>query len=224
MAQSRIIRFSGVRGMIASKMHASLSEGAQLTYCAEVDASSLVKVRRDLNESADTKIGFEDVIIHALGSVFKDHPLLNGVIKDGAAYLSDNVNISVAVDIETGLVAPTVFDIQSKTITQISEARKELLERARKGKLTVPEMTGGSFTISNLGLTRVQFFTPIINAPQIAMLGFGRIEMKPVANAKEDVVIRPMMGVSLTADHRVVDGAPAGRFLTDFCTAIENLA
>ena len=218
------MRLTGVRGMIASKMQASLTEAAQLTYCADLDATALVTFRSKWNETASEKAGYEDIILHTLAGVLKAHPTLNGTIKDGAAHLNSDIHVSVAVDVKTGLVAPTLFNLQDSDISDIAVRRRDILKRAAAGKLTVQEMTGGSFTISNLGLTRVQYFTPILNAPQIAMLGLGRIEMKPAVNTAGEVVARPVMGVSLTADHRIVDGAPAGRFLTDFCHAMEALS
>ncbi|WP_321390421.1 2-oxo acid dehydrogenase subunit E2 [Emcibacter sp.] len=112
--------------------------------------------------------------------------------------------------------------VQDKSPEEICAARKDLIERARSGKLTVREMTGGSFTISNLGLRRIQYFTPIINRPQIAILGIGQVVCKPVALAVDEISVRPMLGLSLTSDHRVVDGDPSGSFLTYLCDTIEN--
>ncbi|MEL7030122.1 MAG: 2-oxo acid dehydrogenase subunit E2, partial [Pseudomonadota bacterium] len=177
------VPLAGVRGMIASKMRSSLSESAQLTYHADVDASALIEKRRLLNEAPKEAVGVEDLIIHVLAKVLKAHPMLNGTVKNGAAQLLATVNMSVAMDLESGLVAPAIFDTGSQTVQEISRRRRALLERAKKGKLTVKEMTGGSFTLSNLGLTRVTHFTPILNAPQIAMLGVGRIEKSPKIGA-----------------------------------------
>ena len=222
MTSPHSLPLTGVRGMIAAKMQASLREAAQITYCAEADATNLIDRRRSLREETGASIGYEDIIAHTLARTLAEHPLLNGLSKEKTAELSSSVHISIAVALETGLVAPTVFDVQDKSVEAVCAARRDLLRRAAAGRLTVREMTGGTFTISNLGLTRVRFFTPILNTPQIAMLGLGRIETRP-AVVDGAVVPRPMMGLSLTADHRIVDGDPAGRFLTAACHALETL-
>lgn len=216
------IPLSGLRGMIASKMTKSLSTTAQLTYCAEFDATRFIRKRREANEKSTIKIGYEDLFIQALANVLPRHTLHNGAIEANIAELSEQVHVSVAVALPAGLMAPTIFDVGSKSLPEISEARRDLVARAKSGKLTVPEMTGGTFTISNLGQTRVRYFTPILNTPQIAMLGIGTITERPVAE-NGNIVVKPMVGLSLTTDHRVVDGEPSGRFLTDLCEHLEGL-
>jgi pyruvate dehydrogenase E2 component (dihydrolipoamide acetyltransferase) len=217
----KIMRLGGVRGMIAAKMLESLQTMAQLTYFTEMDAGGLIAKRERL-KAAGRKIGYEDLIIQALVPALAAHPRLNGTVVEKEIRLSGAAHVSVAVGLAEGLVAPTLFDAHKKSLDEIAAARADLVDRARRGKLTVPEMTGGTFTISNLGGTRVNHFTPIVNVPQIAILGLGRIVQRPVVAPDGSIVARPIMGLSLTTDHRAVDGQPAGLFLSDLADYLEN--
>jgi len=161
---AKTIPLKGIRRMIASKMSASLQEAAQLSYFADFDATELIKRRARVNENSPIKIGYEDFFAEALGAVLPNHPEHNGRVTSEGAELSNSVHISVAVALSSGLVAPTMFGVETKSLIEISTARRDVMERARTGKLTVHEMTAGTFTISNLGLTRVRHFTPILNA------------------------------------------------------------
>jgi len=216
------VSLKGMRGMIAKKMQSSLQDHAQLSYHAEFDATQFLQVRSNYKQQGHA-VGYEDLFVSVLAQVLKDHPHMNGTIDDKVATLSEGVHASVAVSIKTGLVAPTIFDAQAKSVTEISQVRRDLIERAEINKLTVPEMVGGTITISNLGTTRIHSFTPIINTPQIAIIGIGCIQQKPLETEKEVVIFKPMITLSLTADHRLIDGAPAGLFLTDLCERLERL-
>lgn len=212
----------GMRGMIAKKMVESLSDHAQLSYFADFDASALQAARLSYKEQG-LKVGYEDLIMSALVAAISDNPNINGRIQENEVELDSAVHVSVAVSLDAGLVAPTVFNVQDKSVVEIAEARRDLMERARNNKLTVPEMTGGTITISNLGITPVQYFTPIINTPQIAIIGIGCVQQKPFPTEDGGIQFRPMVGLSLTADHRWIDGAPAGFFLQSLCKALEAL-
>lgn len=221
-AREERVRLAGLRGMIASKMVESLQTAAQLTYFATVDASAMV-AKRAAFKARQLQIGYEDFLIHTLAQVLPAHRSLNGTIDGKDAILPEAIHVSVAVASPRGLVAPAIFDAQAKSLEEISAARRDLQARAAENKLQVKEMTGGTITISNLGHTRVEHFTPILNAPQIAILGIGRIAPQPFAGEGSAVEMRPAMGLSLTADHRLVDGDPAGRFLSAYCEALEAI-
>lgn len=216
-----IIALKGVRGMIAAKMLKSLSESAQLTHHAEADASGLFE-RKRIAQQDGIKLSIEDMLMEIVCKVLKKHPHMNGSVTKNKIHLSKKVNLSIAMAMPGNLlVAPAIFDADKLDLAALREARTELSQRAKTNKLSVPEMTKGTFTISNLGLSRVQFFTPILNTPQIAILGIGCITQKVVIVEDGSIVSKPFMGLSLTFDHRAVDGAPAANFLSDICEAIE---
>lgn len=212
---------SGMRGMIAEKMLGSLKDTAQLTYHAECCAQKLLDKRIQLKND-NSSISIEDLIIKAVSDVLNKCPIFNSRVEGKDVITLKEHHISVAISLPGGLVAPTIFNVHDKSLEEITAARRDLITRARANKLTIAEMTGGSFTISNLGLRRVQYFTPIINTPQVAILGVGKIINKPSVNEFGEIVVSPMIGLSLTSDHRVVDGDPSGEFLGLLADCIEN--
>jgi pyruvate/2-oxoglutarate dehydrogenase complex dihydrolipoamide acyltransferase (E2) component len=202
-------------------MLASLTQAAQLTHHASADISKLLTKKLELND-AGTKVSVEDLLIAALVRTLVNHPNMNGTLEQREICLTSAVHLSVAMALPGNLlVAPTIFNAQSLDLASLRAARKDLSSRANSNTLTVSEMTKGTFTVSNLGLSRVHYFTPILNTPQIAILGVGCTEMRAV-NEKSNQVMRPFIGLSLTFDHRAIDGAPAAAFLTDLCKALEN--
>ena len=221
MTEDRTVRLAGMRGMIADKMQESLQTSAQLSYHCDCDAGNLVAARTKLKE-AGSSVSIEDLLIKAVSDTLTVLPEFNARVEGKDLTLVGGHHISVAISLPNGLMAPTIFNVQDKNLEEICAARKDLIERARAGKLTVREMTGGSFTVSNLGLRRVRYFTPILNRPQIAILGVGQIERKLLVEEDDGVGIKPMMGLSLTTDHRVLDGDPSGLFLTKLSETIEK--
>lgn len=220
---TRTVPLRGARGMIADKMVASLREAAQLTHHARADVATLLAVKAALAEGG-VKISVEDLLMAALVRVLQRHPDLNGVVKGRDILLFDHIDLCVAIALPGNLLAaPAIFGACGLSIEGLRAARQDLAARAKANKLKVHEMTGGTFTISNLGLTRVEQFTPILNAPQIAILGIGRV-IETACSAPGGVAFLPMVGLSLTFDHRAVDGAPAADFLTALCIEIESFA
>ncbi|TNF06870.1 MAG: 2-oxo acid dehydrogenase subunit E2 [Gammaproteobacteria bacterium] len=218
-----VIPLRGIRGMVADKMVKSLHEAAQLTHHATCDASGLLAKKQALTDGGN-QVSVEDVLIHTLVTVLKRHNGINGILTDREIHLSPQVHLSIAIALpENLLVAPAIFNADELSVLELSAARHDLATRARNNKLTVKEMTGGTFTISNLGLTRVEQFTPILNTPQIGILGVGCMVEKPV-RTDDGLVWKSYMGLSLTFDHRAIDGAPAAQFLSDLCEAIEDLS
>lgn len=220
----RVVPLRGLRGMVASKMLASASGTAPVTHHARADVTRLLAEKETLAEGG-TKVSVEDLVLAAVTTTLPRHPWLNGRVEDGEIRLSSAIHLSVAIALpDNGLVAPTIFDAETLDATELRARRQDLIARAGKNQLRVPEMTGGTFTVSNLGRSRVRFFTPIINAPQIAILGVGETEVVARPSADGGVTWRPYMGLSLTFDHRAVDGGPAAAFLTDLAETIEGPA
>lgn len=219
---NRIVPLTGMRGMIASKMKESLASSAQLTHIADCDQSALIAAKKRLAERG-VKASVEDLLIQAIISTLKKHPSLNATLEENEIRVKASINISCAIALPGDLlVAPTILGADALSLEQRIESRRDLVERARTNKLSVKEMTAGTFTISNIGLTRVRYFTPILNMPQVAILGIGEAGLRPWVAGSGEIEPRPVMGLSLTFDHRAVNGAPAGDFLTDLCRAIEN--
>lgn len=221
VAAPRTVPLKGVRGLIAKKMCDSLAQTAQLSYFVDVDATATIEARSRWQQAGHA-VGPEDLLISVLVRALAEHPELNARATATEAIVSPEIHCSVAISIASGLVAPTIFNAEQRSVPGIAAARKDLVERARAGKLTVPEMTGGTITISNVGATRVRQFTPILNIPQIAILGFGRADPRPWVAADGSLCVRPVLPVSFTADHRFIDGTPAAAFLTTFVELLEQ--
>jgi len=202
------LKFAGIRGVIARRMLESMQTTAQLSFFADADARALSEARLAWKD-AGQKIGYEDLVIHTLAQILPAFALFNAHETDGVVVPQDQINVGVAIGLPGALVVPCVFDCAGKDLRTIAAERASLVERAPINKLTVKEMSGGTISISNLGLTRVRHFTPVLNRPQTAIIGLGRIGRDG------------MMGLSLTVDHRAIDGAPAGEFLTALCVALE---
>lgn len=217
----RIVPLTGMRGMIASKMKESIASSAQLTHIAECDLTAL-NTAKAAYAARGLKASVEDLLIHALVGTLGRHPGLNATLEENQVRVKASINISCAIALPGDLlVAPTIIGAEAMSLEQRIAARRDLVDRARVNKLSVKEMTAGTFTISNIGLTRVRYFTPILNMPQVAILGIGEAGLRPwVVDGR--IEARPVMGLSLTFDHRAVNGAPAGAFLTDLCQAIEQ--
>ena len=220
--ETTVLPLRGMRAMIADKMLKSLHESAQLTHHARCDASVLLAKKQRFADQGD-KVSVEDLLIHTLVAVLQRHNAINDTVVDNTIHLAQSVDLNIAIALPDNLlVAPAIFGAHKLTVLQLRAARQDLAARAKSNKLSVKEMTGGTFTISNLGLSRVEQFTPILNTPQIGILGVGCMQETAV-RVDDNLVWKPYMGLSLTFDHRAIDGAPAADFLTDLCQTIESL-
>ncbi len=204
------IPFVGMRQAIAQHMTESLQSMAQVTLLTESDVTEMARTREQLKQRFD--LTYTDIIIKAVAVALKEHPRLNVALAGEEIQLLPEIHIGMAVALEEGLIVPVVREADKKTLQQIAGETKRLAEGARAGTLTVDEVTGSTFTITNLGMYEVDGFTPIINPPEAAILGVGRIVEKP-AVYRGEIAKRAMMTLSLTFDHRLVDGAPAAAFL-----------
>ena len=204
------IPLRGMRKVIAERMHQSLQGSAQLTISTEVDVTQLIDRRQEVRQ--EFNVTYTDFIVQACAHALRQHPRMNASLEGNVIHMHGDIHVGLAVALDEGLIVPVVRDADKKSLKDIAAEAKTLAERARAGQLKLEEVSGGTFTVSNLGMYGVDAFTPIINAPQSGILGVGRIVEKPVIYRGE-VTKRSMMVLSLTFDHRVIDGAPAGAFL-----------
>lgn len=225
MSQYKEIKFSNIRKVIAKNMMYSLESTAQLTINTTFDATEIMAYREKVKASREKynleNITLNDMVLYAVTRTLLTHPELNAHLVDDTMMVFENVHLGVAVDTERGLMVPTIFNADMKSLNEISKEVKELAEQCRKGSINPDYLKGGTFTVTNLGTLDVEHFTPILNPPQTGILGVCSIVHRPrLVNGGYDYY--PAMGLSLTFDHRAVDGAPAARFLKDLKTNLEN--
>jgi pyruvate dehydrogenase E2 component (dihydrolipoamide acetyltransferase) len=210
------VPMSGVRSVIARRMHAGHSETAPVTLTMEVDATDLVQIRERLKASLADKLGFSigynDLLIKIVARALREFPYMNARLDGDTIHQLGEVHVALAVDTERGLLVPVVRDADRKGMAEFAAELRDVIERARAGTALPDELSGSTFTITNLGMFEVDAFTPIINLPEAAILGVGRIK-DYAAVVEGEIAVRKMMWLSLTFDHRLVDGAPAARFL-----------
>ena len=218
------VRLPTIRRTIARRMTESQQTAAEVTLMREVDATELVLLRKRILEElsdGDPRPTYTDLLVSIVARQLKRHPPANAIADGDRVGLSDEVHVAVAMDSERGLVVPVVRNADRKGLLQLAQERADLVERVIDGTIAPEELAGGTFTITNLGTLGVDAFTPIINPPQTAILGVGRIRSAPAVYEGE-LCIRQLMVLSLTFDHRIIDGAPAARFLQDIVRLIEK--
>jgi pyruvate dehydrogenase E2 component (dihydrolipoamide acetyltransferase) len=219
------IPLKGVRAIIAERMSASVHTTARVTLVMEVDATEFVNARTRLKERVEKEWGFapgyNDLLAKIVVTALRQYPYMNARLASDAIEVMAHVNLGMAVDTERGLLVPVVRSAETKNLRQFGTEFRELVERARKGRSLPDDISGGTFTITNLGMYEVDAFTPVINMPEAAILGVGRIAPKPAARGNA-VEIRQMMTLSLVFDHRLVDGAPAARFMQSIKQMVEE--
>tara|TARA_B100001123_G_C15165089_1_gene969083 strand:+ start:60 stop:1229 length:1170 start_codon:yes stop_codon:yes gene_type:complete len=218
---SRIENITGIRKSIAEHMLKSLSSSAQLSYFLEIDVTEAQKIRRLKSKSLSKPISLGNVVIKAAAHSLIKNPKLNSIIDKNSNEILyfDQINIGFAVALNIGLIVPTIKNADQKTIFKINEEVIDLANKARSNQLNPNEVSGGTFTVSILGT--VDGFTPILNKGQSAILGLGRSVKKPVV-INNEITIREMATISLTADHQSIDGADAAKFLRTFQQTIES--
>lgn len=221
---------TGMRRVIAEKMLRSHQQVPSVTLVTRADVTELVGLRQRMNAGGDkssgdrgsdrpagdrggVKVSFTDFIVRAAAAALREHPLVNSVIEGDRIVLRSEVNIGVAVALETGLIVPVIRGADNLSVRQIAAAARELAERARSGKLLPDDYSGGTFTITNLGMYGITEFTPLINVPESAILGVGSIEEAFRTGPDGAIQPRKVMSLCLTHDHRHIDGAPAAAFL-----------
>lgn len=216
-----------IRKIIASRLVESLQNLAQYTLNASADASVMLSLRRRLKENAEKlgvgEISINDLVMFATVKALLRHPDVNAEFITGRVFQRRAVHLGFACDTPRGLMVPVLRNAQTLSLTQLAARIRELAKAAQEGRITSDDLAGGTFTVSNLGVYGITSFTPVINAPQVAILGVCGLELKPVRGKDGQVAFVEHLGLSLTLDHRVVDGAPGARFLKTLRETLENL-
>ena len=213
---------SGMRKAIAKNILASVQTSPTVTFNLGIDMTEMKRYREQL-KAKEIKVSYTDLLVKFVAKALTEFPLLNCSVEDNKIIYKHYVNMGVAVALDNGLVVPNIVDADKKSLTEISAEVKEMAKQAREGKLPPEKLKGGTFTITNLGMYGIESFTPIINQPEVAILGVNTMEDKVVVRNGE-MCIRPIMNLSLTADHRVVDGSVAAEFLQRVKSLMENPA
>ncbi len=225
-----VVPLTGIRGAVATRMLQSIQTTAQVTLTTEAIVTAAMQLRRGLSrhhaEEAGGNIGPLPVVVKATAEALKRHPRMNAIetaLADGQAQVQmlSEINIGLAVALDEGLVTPVIRGADGKSLAQLAAENRDLAARTRDGRTRPEEITGGTFTITNLGANEIDGFTPIINPPQAGILGVGRVVEKPVI-ANGEIVKGETMYLSLTFDHRVIDGAPAAEFLQTVKNLLED--
>lgn len=218
---------SNARRTIADRMLFSAQQTAAVTLTTQVDATHLVALRKQFKaaaaDAAEVVPSLTDILVKLAAVALKEHPEVNSRWDDDRIITSDEVHIGIAVDTPQALLVPVLRSVTRLTLRQVAVRSRDLIDRARNRKVAVAELQGGTFTVTNLGMFGVDAFTPLLNPPQAAILGVGRITREP-AVIDEHIVARDRMTLSLTFDHRIIDGAPAARFLDSLSRLIVNPA
>lgn len=229
-------KLTNIRKVIARTMHKSLSEMAQLTLNASFDATDLLAIRARLKKAKDAGLDeqlglpilakvptFNDLVLYATARVLLNHKELNAHLSDDTLRVFNTVHLGVAVDTPRGLMVPTVRSAETKSLAELGNEVRELAAACQTGSINPDLLSGGTFTVTNVGALGIESFTPVINPPQVAILGVCGLTTK-LRMVNGEAVPYQAMGLSLTHDHRAIDGAPAARFLKELCTALENLS
>ena len=225
-----VVPLMGIRGAVATRMLQSIQTTAQVTLTTEANVTEAMQLRRGLSrhqaEEAGGSIGPLPVVVKATAEALKRHLRMNAIETAGAdgtaqVQMLPEINIGLAVALDEGLVTPVIRGADGKSLAQLAAENRDLAARTREGRTRPEEITGGTFTITNLGANDIDGFTPIINPPQVGILGVGRVVEKPVI-ANGEIVKGETMYLSLTFDHRVIDGAPAAAFLQTVKSLLED--
>lgn len=225
--QSRILPLSHMREVIKNRLTLSVKNALHVPLTIEVDMTTAVRLMEDsrllMEERYKSHPTATDLLVKTVAKSLEKHPILNARFVGEQIEIPQEVNIGVAVTVENGLVVPVVHDANKKTLIEVMKEMAGLAQKARAGTLSTAESAGGTFTVSNLGMFGIDFFAPIINPPESAILGVGRIVKKPVA-IEDEIVLRSMMTLTLVFDHRIMDGAVAAKFLETLKEKLEKPA
>jgi pyruvate/2-oxoglutarate dehydrogenase complex dihydrolipoamide acyltransferase (E2) component len=221
LSVAREIPIAGVRKVIFRNMHLSLATQAQLTLHTEASAEALIRLRERMNAAGGPKVPYNAILVKVIAQALKQHPLVNAGVEGEVIKVWRQVHVGVAMDVGRGLIVPKVRDAGSKSIREISADIDRLVEGAKAGSLALDDLALGTFTLTNLGVWDIDDFTPIVNHPESAILGVGRIVEKPVARNGQ-VIVAPCLALSLSFDHRIIDGAPGAAFLKTIKDLVEE--
>jgi pyruvate dehydrogenase E2 component (dihydrolipoamide acetyltransferase) len=219
LTADEVVPLAGMRRTIAERMLASYQTIPHISFVARVDLTGLNAVRAELNAHAAAaglpKISVTALLVKAVAYTLRRHPWLNSSLVGDQIHLRKEINLGVAVALEAGLIVPVVRQADRKGLAALAAELDDLTARAREGRLAPADVSGGTFTLSNLGPFGVEQFTALINPPQVAILAVGAAQLEAVPQPDGQILARPILRLTLSADHRVVDGAVAARFLGD---------
>jgi pyruvate dehydrogenase E2 component (dihydrolipoyllysine-residue acetyltransferase) len=210
-----VIPLTGIRKTTADRLSLSARTAPHSTVIMEADMSNAARIHRE------TRASYTEMLVKAVASALREHKMMNATLDGEQIKVFEDINVGVAVALEKGLVVPVIHNTDRKSLTEIASVLHALVERARRGELAKDDVSGGTFTITNLGMFGVDVFIPIINPPETGILAVGKVVEKPVV-VNGQVTVRPAMQLSLAYDHRIVDGAPAAQFLQTVKKLLEN--
>jgi pyruvate dehydrogenase E2 component (dihydrolipoamide acetyltransferase) len=216
-----VVELSRVQATIARRMSEAKATMPEFTLTVEVDMDAAVELRDRFKALGDVVPSYNDFVVRAAALALRAHPRANGAYRDGRFELYEHVNVGVAVAAEDALLVPTVADADRRSLGEIARDTRRLAAGARDGTLTAAELSGGTFSVSNLGMFGIREFTAVLNPPQAAILAVGALERRPVVRDGE-VVAGHRMSMTLTCDHRILYGADAARFLADIRAGLEQ--
>jgi pyruvate dehydrogenase E2 component (dihydrolipoamide acetyltransferase) len=220
LSAAQEIPIAGVRRVVFKNMHLSLATQAQLTLHTEASAEAMIRLR-SRQIAAGAKVSYNAVLVKVIAQALKQHPLVNASVEGEVIKVWRQVHVGIAMNLGKGLIVPKVRNADAKSIREISADIDRLVEAAKAGSLALDDLTLGTFTLTNLGAWDIDEFTPIVNHPESAILGVGRIAEKPIARNGQ-LVIEPRLALSLSFDHRIIDGAPGAAFLKTIKDMIEE--
>ncbi|MGB9976700.1 dihydrolipoamide acetyltransferase family protein [Thermovenabulum sp.] len=226
MENVKRIPLSGPRKIIADKMKKSKIEAPHFYLTLSVDMTNAIKLREELSVKIEkltgVKLSLNDILIKSAGRALKEYPMLNSSIEDEFIIIKEDINIGLAVALEEGLVVPVIRNADKKGLSEISKESSELILKARSGKLLPDDYQGGTFTISNLGMFGIEEFKAVINLPESAILAVGKIVKTAVVDENDELKVKPIMKLTLSCDHRIIDGALGAKFLNRIKELLEN--
>jgi pyruvate dehydrogenase E2 component (dihydrolipoamide acetyltransferase) len=211
--EAEIQELTRLQQTVSRRMAESKATAPDFSISLTVDMTAAVELRERLKQISDPVPSFNDMVVKASASALREFPRVNGAYRDGKFELYENVNVGIAVAAQDALVVPTVFDADEKSLGQIARDARQVIEKVKEKTVTPPELSGGTFTVSNLGMFGIEQFTAIINPPQAAILTVGKLEKKPAVDDKGKVVARDQMILTLVCDHRILYGADGAQFL-----------
>lgn len=212
---------SGMRRTIADRLSQSYREAVHVTVHRNIDMEAALTATATVDDHLDADTSVIDLVLIALSATLNEYPAFNATFEDGVHRIHEQQNIGIAVDVEDGLITPVLSDVGDRSLADLVGGRREITDCALSGDYTTADLSGGTITISNLGVFGINSFTPIINPPEVAILGIDSIEERPVRDG-ESIDFRRFGGFDLTFDHRVVDGADAARFLDMLADHLTN--
>ena len=215
--------YTGIRKVIGTRMTESVVTKPMSVLTVTCDMTKMLAWRAEINQGAEKKVGVNALIAKACARALRDHPMLNAQLSaDGdKIHIMEDVNIGIAVETDRGLMVPVLRNVDKKGVLELSDDFAGLVDRVKQGNTQSGDLSGGTFTISNLGSFGVEFFKAIVNPPECAILAVGAVIKQPVV-IDDEIVVRPMMKITLSFDHRIVDGAPAARFLASVKANLED--